>query len=260
MQNEVSKWTRDHILCHTEIPLWITSYMKFVYILAMLSGSSFSAIKLVNSNLLELQIFSMNLSKYHQQLFETQRFFSIVLFENLPQLIITIITLNLILHEDPENTDGATLLITVFSMIFTIFSIFSCVLEFCTTRQVMNSNDVAFVRIFVQSSTIGRMKSREFRNKIVHAKKSVIHSLKRALQVGASQLDLLQPKQDAKGVLLMFLIQINQADNDEYNEMKHRLTTAIKDKVIANVCIVPYFYMFMDVDEVDISLEIVLFQ
>ena len=78
---EVLKWTSDPILVNTQVPVWIESNMKYIYMMALLSGSSFSAINLSNSYLLYLSLFSMGLSKYHKKLFQSKRFFSIILFE-----------------------------------------------------------------------------------------------------------------------------------------------------------------------------------
>ena len=78
---EIGKWTQDAVLQGTEVPLWIKSKIKFVYLLAIFCGSSFSAIALVNSYLFQLNTFSMGLSQFHKSIFQNKRFFSIVLFE-----------------------------------------------------------------------------------------------------------------------------------------------------------------------------------
>ena len=63
---EISKWINDRlILANTGVKLWIKSKVTFLYLLSILSGSSFSCISLVNSNLFQLSIFSMGLSRYH---------------------------------------------------------------------------------------------------------------------------------------------------------------------------------------------------
>ena len=82
LHNEVGKWTKDDILIEIDMPGWISTYMKFVFIIALICGSSFSAVNLSNSRFLEMSLFTMNLPQYHRKLFETKRFFSIVLFEN----------------------------------------------------------------------------------------------------------------------------------------------------------------------------------
>ena len=78
---EISKWISDPILANTEVKLWIKSKVKTLYFISIISGSSFSAIALVNSNLFQLSIFTMGLSRYHKSIFRNKRFFSVVLLE-----------------------------------------------------------------------------------------------------------------------------------------------------------------------------------
>ena len=81
LQRELSKWLNDPILLHTEAPVWILSFMRLLYFVSIISGSSFSAVALFNSNLFQLKIFGMGLSRYHKTMFANKRFFSVVLLE-----------------------------------------------------------------------------------------------------------------------------------------------------------------------------------
>ena len=81
LHNELSKWLIDPILSRTEAPVWILSFMRLLYLVSIISGSSFSAIALFNSNLFQLRVFGMGLSRYHQKMFAHKRFFSVVLLE-----------------------------------------------------------------------------------------------------------------------------------------------------------------------------------
>ena len=80
LHKQLSKWLNDPILSRTEAPVWILSFMKILYFVSIVSGSSFSAVALCNSNLFQLRIFGMGLSRYHQKLFGNKRFFSVVLY------------------------------------------------------------------------------------------------------------------------------------------------------------------------------------
>ena len=81
LHKELSKWLIDPILSRTESPVWILSYMRLLFVVSIISGSSFSAVALFNSNLFQLRIFGMGLSRYHQKMFANKRFFSVVLLE-----------------------------------------------------------------------------------------------------------------------------------------------------------------------------------
>ena len=81
LHNEISKWLVDPILSETDVPLWIFTFTRILYGVAVITGSSFSAVSLFNSNLFQWRIFRMGLSRYHRKRFRNKRFFSVVLLE-----------------------------------------------------------------------------------------------------------------------------------------------------------------------------------
>ena len=81
LHKELSKWLEDPILCRTEAPAWILSFTRLLYFVSIISGSSFSAVALFNTNLFQLKVFGMGLSRYHKTAFANKRFFSVVLLE-----------------------------------------------------------------------------------------------------------------------------------------------------------------------------------
>ena len=86
---EIGKWSSDPVLRKTPVPGWIRSRVKLLYLISIVCGSSFSAVQLCNSYLFKLSVFSMGLSRYHKNLFQTKRFSSIVLLEVKLNFIIT---------------------------------------------------------------------------------------------------------------------------------------------------------------------------
>ena len=78
LHRELSKWLVDPVIAKTDAPLWILSYSRFLYVMSVISGSSFSAVSLFNSNLFQWRIFRMGLSRYHRKRFRNKRFFSVV--------------------------------------------------------------------------------------------------------------------------------------------------------------------------------------
>ena len=81
LHKQVQRWRRDSMLQRTNVIFWFDEYLKMLYLVSVICGSSFSAIALFNSFLLRLDVFGMGLSQYHRRQFQTKRFFSIVLFE-----------------------------------------------------------------------------------------------------------------------------------------------------------------------------------
>ena len=129
------------------------------------------------------------------------------------------------------RTGRSTLLITIFSMIFTIFSIISCVLEYFTTSKFVQSRTIVFLRIFVESRSIGQMSASTFSRNIICKKRKIVHVVKRVVQIAARQMDLLKPKQDTNGVMLMFLLQI---DEIQFDQIKTRLENGISNNSLQN--------------------------
>ena len=78
---EIGQWSKDPVLTPTPVSGWLRSKVKFLYFISIVCGSSFSAVQLCNSYLFKMKIFSMGLSRYHKNRFQTQRFASIALLE-----------------------------------------------------------------------------------------------------------------------------------------------------------------------------------
>ena len=69
-------WWRDD-----QVKRWLVEKSKILYIFSIFTGSSFTAVELLNSNLFQLNIFSMDLSKNQLIGFEAKKIYSIVLIE-----------------------------------------------------------------------------------------------------------------------------------------------------------------------------------
>ena len=60
---------------------WLIKYSKFLYIFSVFTGSSFTAIEIMNSNIFGLSWFEMGLSNKQVVAFKTQRIYSVILLE-----------------------------------------------------------------------------------------------------------------------------------------------------------------------------------
>ena len=81
LYSQIDEWEANAVLQNTRVIRWLEEYITGVYVLAVITGSSFTAISICNCYLLKLNFFSMGLSVYHQNEFQINRFFSIVLLE-----------------------------------------------------------------------------------------------------------------------------------------------------------------------------------
>ena len=77
----ISKWASDKMLKESCVSHWLALNARKLYFMAIITGSSFSAIDLSNSYLFKLNVFSMGLSDFHRSQFRTKRFYSVVLLE-----------------------------------------------------------------------------------------------------------------------------------------------------------------------------------
>eukprot|EP01084_Bolivina_argentea_P022758 42324_1 len=68
-----------YVVNNAAIRVWFAKYVYFLYILSVLTGSSFSATSLFNSNLYGLSIFDMGLSESTLAHFKTKRIYSVIL-------------------------------------------------------------------------------------------------------------------------------------------------------------------------------------
>eukprot|EP01084_Bolivina_argentea_P074469 135100_1 len=103
-------------------------YVYILYIASVLFGSSFSATMLFNSNLMGFRIFDMCLSESALSHFQTHIMYSIVLFKNIPQLILQIIYWIFI---------DSVSIIVIISMIYSMFSIVIRILSTYTQKSIM---------------------------------------------------------------------------------------------------------------------------
>ena len=78
----------------TRLRGWITSFFPHLCILSFISGSSFGAVELCNSNLFNIEFFSMGLSQTELREFGLKKLFTVVVAENVPQLAIRFVETN----------------------------------------------------------------------------------------------------------------------------------------------------------------------
>jgi len=105
-----------------------------------------------------LSMFSFDLSRRDKMLFKRKRVYSIVLLENVPQLLIQIIFVNLIKEWDP---------IAGSAMMLSFVSIFVSIAGMLTEKRIMNDQSIAVVQFSVCSDEVMvnmyRLKRRVFK-------------------------------------------------------------------------------------------------
>eukprot|EP01083_Nonionella_stella_P184216 667962_1 len=113
--------------------IWWTDYSNALYLLSIFTGSSYTAVSILNCNAFQLELFSMGLSKQQRLKFNTKRLCGIVGLENIPQVAIQIWYLTTF------GIDWTALLSTIFSLI----SIVVTVLTLCTQKTLIRNQQFA---------------------------------------------------------------------------------------------------------------------
>merc|ERR1719266_822921 len=120
---------------HDRYHPWFEDYMMFLFLLSFICGSTFSAVELTNSNLFGHRMFSMGLSKYDKMTFKQHRLWSVVVAENVPQLVIQIVFLTTV--EGGLSELGA---VSIGAMVSSLLSICAAVFEFVSKRALLDAD------------------------------------------------------------------------------------------------------------------------
>eukprot|EP00484_Ammonia_sp_Unknown_P019591 CAMPEP_0197045832 /NCGR_PEP_ID=MMETSP1384-20130603/21612_1 /TAXON_ID=29189 /ORGANISM="Ammonia sp." /LENGTH=544 /DNA_ID=CAMNT_0042477501 /DNA_START=68 /DNA_END=1702 /DNA_ORIENTATION=- len=132
-------------LFDTRIREWLLSYSQLLYFVSVVTGSSFAAIEIFNSNLFGLDVFYMGISRQYLLGFTAKQVYSMSMMEDIPQLILC--TWSLVLK-------GRVDLIEVGNMIFSMISIVVTVVSMCLQKQIYKTQESAHVTIDVTGECV----------------------------------------------------------------------------------------------------------
>lgn len=140
--------------------MWLTRYAKAMYFFSVFTGSSFTAIELLTSNLFGLEVFSFDLTNRERLRFKAKRVFSIVLLEKLRVLFCVLILTVLIWPDDVNSVPQLAIqgiflyniteldLIAVSAVCFVLFSFFSFLFSsHCAFHPRVSWSDGVFRRL-----------------------------------------------------------------------------------------------------------------
>merc|ERR1712228_946425 len=118
---------------------------KLLYFTSVATGSSFTAIEIFNSNMFGLDIFYMGLSRKHWLSFSAKRVYSIIAFENVPQLILSI-WFTFIL--------GSPEVIPLTSMTFSTVSIVVMVISLALQKRINKTQNEVYISFDVIGKSV----------------------------------------------------------------------------------------------------------
>jgi hypothetical protein len=116
-----AKWTGD-----TMVQNWLKNYSSILYLLSFITGTSLAAVAVLNSAAFQMRLFNMGLTKATLKKYNKQKLWTVVILENLPQLLIQIGYLSLV------GADG----IAIFSLTFSVISMVATVQTIFTERRL----------------------------------------------------------------------------------------------------------------------------
>eukprot|EP01084_Bolivina_argentea_P016084 30140_1 len=191
---------------------WLRDGIYQLLMLSFVCGSSFAAVQICSSNAFDLNLFSIPLSKLDKAGFQCKRVYSVVLFENVPQLIIAITFIAIVGVEDENNA------IVYVSMVFSAISIFMMVMSSLTTKELLDTQDYSVILLNVTGSMFGdNLKHCRTKTNAIRRHMSVL------LGVDESLVEIPRPRQIHHGFLLEFILIINHSTVSELG---------IKDKIL----------------------------
>lgn len=210
---------------------WIDANSKLLYMLTIISGSGFASVRLLNSGLFRRKQFDMGLKKTQMRQFQNKRIWSVVLLENVPQIILQTIF--------AFKFEGLTS-ITMMALIFSIFSIILSVLVYSTRtkidkQQTANESNMKHIAFDVVSNEVSKKgKSLKYQRKKINKKIAEI------LQIDVVFVEQLRAKPISGGLQLHFRVNmesVNQMssmeNNSDIDSIKKRIQSQIDNGDLA---------------------------
>jgi len=181
------------------IRAWMAYNSKILYTFTFLSGNTFSAIELCNSNLFSLEQFSMGLSMEQLQLFRNKRLFSSVLCEDGIQIILQI----WFIMETHFGLNMELNTIALLSSIFSFISILLTFISYLTSRTLLRNEEKVVITFDIINDEV-RDKRYHYQRRIIGFKEEI----GALLQKPPTTIDILKPSPILNGVNIVIKVSI----------------------------------------------------
>ena len=231
LHKEIQEWICDVYSKHTVQP-WMRSYLRVLYMIAILFGSSFAAVDICNSNIFHLSLFNMGLNKRQRAIFKNQRILSIVLLENIPQLLLQMTYLFL---TTSKKSTTYTSTITILAMICGIISIISSIFDYKSSSLLIECEAITIIEIDIKSKQLGTTQAKKFRRIIVHHRNPIRNELSKIICFDSRLIEILIPIQTSTGAKLIFYIRNNSSDQDICSTIVNSIRNSIDSGSMAKV-------------------------
>eukprot|EP01084_Bolivina_argentea_P149327 260866_1 len=221
------QWIKDKLL-REKVSGWLMLWSRKLLLFSFVSGSTYGAIELLNSNIFAKPFFSMGLTKKHLSQFNSKRLLTNIILENVPQLIIQ--SLYMFRYEDYEyflehytNINSIDIvLLTAF--ISSLISILTTFITLCATHKSLNiqSKDEFIFWMVIESNIEINHKIK----KCIYRRKVLEKGLKKVLNANSLEISLCY--QTTEGIIIAFNVYIDKSHRDKKYKAKltHQLNAA----------------------------------
>ena len=227
LHHEIQVWITDSYSKYS-VQAWMNSYLRVLHFMTIICGSSFAAVDICNSNIFHLSLFNMGLNKRQRAIFKNQRILSVVLLENIPQLILQ--AFYVILSQESNISP-----VTIIAMIFSIISIVLSAFNYTLSSLLIKCEAITFVQMDIESQQLGNMQSKIFGKIIVHQRKPICRQLSKIIDIDKKLIEILMPIQTNTGAKLVFFIRNNSHDQNLGSNIVDTIRNALDSGELAQV-------------------------
>ena len=128
--------------------------------------------------------------------------------------------------------DYSSLLITIFSMIFTIVSILMSCFEYFLSSKFVRLGSSIIISFCIESHDIANMPHKQFLSDIVFCKIKLIGNVAKLLKVKHEQIERLKPTRLSNGAMFVLSLAIGVS---KYDEIKQRFDQLVQNDTLLKV-------------------------
>ena len=140
-----------------------------------------------------------------------------------------------------NTKDYSSLLVAIFSMIFTIISILLSTFEYCLSDKFLKFGASIVVSFEIVCPEVSQMKTRNFFQKYVYKKNQLVSKMAQITKLRYPQIERLKPNKTPKGARFAFIVGVSP---QECQTMEIALKSAVADETLQQVCVyVQYMYL-----------------
>ena len=219
LMHQINKhWMKDD-----KLKLWLTENSKILFVASIFCGSSFTAVKLMNSNLFQVYLFSIGLTKEQRNRYMTKSVYSVVIFEVLcifflycafPCFYAVYIQINIFIQNIPQMIlqtiymieIGNLQPIPISSLIFSFISIITTIISMRSTKNILDSSGFAIIQFDVTGPSI-LVKAKKYMTRTAKIRQNL------ALFLGLPDkrfIEMLRPENIPNGLRVRAIIHINR--------------------------------------------------